>query len=663
MRILALLAIYLARPVISGATPAIIPLPQVMQVQAGTFTLCPSQLPAVGRAPASTKILVEPQLRHEGEYLASQLLRSTGFRFEVSTNISSTAQTTILLTGDTTVTNLGAEGYELTVDTNSVVIRGQAAGVFYGIQTLLQLLPPQIFSQRPVTNVAWTVPCVYIQDMPRFSWRGWMVDSARHFFTKDEIKHCLDAMAMQKLNMFHWHLDDDSGWRIEIKKWPLLTDVGAWRNGVDFGLNPRSSTAFNDQGKYGGFYTQVDIREIVSYATQRHITIVPEIEMPGHSLAALTAYPQFGCGCPTCQNGPYGNLDVVSTDARGVFCAARPETMSFLQDVLSEVMDLFPGPYIHIGGDEVTYNNWSKHQLDIDLGNSLGIGTTQRYQRYFAQRIADFVTGKGRTIIGWSEMMNGGVVTNAALMDWLTGTSSKATFAATNGAKVVMTPTSSCYINFLETSSSALWVGEPPWQSGSVSLATAYALNPVPATVPAAYTNNILGAQGNCWAEYIPSGLDMEFRAYPRLCALAEVNWTAPSLKNYTDFTNRLVLQEQRMDYAGYNYNPHADPPIIASWSSAPASYAAMDWDITSSIAPGDFVTSFKTLSGNSLTIQSVALLENGQQIDSQANSGTPTYIFHVPGVRRDAAYVLRATAQAASGTSTGVIYHPTKWN
>ena len=259
----------------------------------------------------------------------------------------------------------------------------------------------------------------------------------------------------------------------------------------------------------------------------------------------------------------YGNLDVVASNGSGVFCAARPETMSFLQDILSEVIDLFPGKYIHIGGDEVTYYNWNRHQLDIDLGNSKGTGTSQSYQRYFAQRIADFAATKGRTIIGWSEVMNGGFVTNAVMMDWLTGTSSRATYAATNGAKVVMTPTSNCYINYQETTGTK-WIAEPPWQSGSVALSTAYGLEPVPASLPAAYTNNILGAQGNCWAEYIPSQVDMEFRAYPRLCALAEVNWTAASLKNYTDFTNRLVVHEQRMDYAGYNYNPHANPPVIA---------------------------------------------------------------------------------------------------
>ena len=659
LRLLLLLPVVGTYSAMAASAPALIPLPQVVQAQPGTFTLCPSQPAIGGPAPSQTKIIVDPQLRHEGEYLASQLFRSTGFRFEVSTNSSLSAQTTILLTGNTALTNLGAEGYELTVDTNSVVVRGQAAGVFYGIQTLLQLFPPQIFSQRPITNVAWTAPCIYIQDTPRFSWRGWMVDSARHFFTKDEIKHDLDSMAMHKLNTFHWHLTDDTAWRIEIKKWPLLTEVGAWRKGVDFGLNSRSSTAFDDQGRYGGYYTQDDIREIVSYAAQRHITIVPEVEMPGHCLAAVAAYPQFGCGCATCSL-PGTNLDVIYSYI--VFCPARPETMSFLEDVLTEVMDLFPGPYIHVGGDEVPNYNWGHHQLDIDLATALGTSSTSsRYQWYFEQRIADFAATKGRTIIGWSEMMNGGFVTNAVLMDWLTGSSSKAGFAAQNGAKVVMTPTTKCYINYKETAGT-MWIGEPPWQSGSVSLSTAYSWDPINSST-IAYSNKVIGAQGNCWAEYIPSQLNMEFRAYPRLCALAEVNWTKPQVNmNFTDFTNRLVLHEQRMDYAGFNYNPYANPPVIASWSSAPLTYSPVDWDITGSITAGDFVTSFITTSGSSMSIQSVALLENGQQIDWQTNSGTPTYIFRIPGVRRDATYTLRGSVQATND-STGLIYHPTKWN
>ena len=402
-----------------AAPPALVPLPQLMQTNAGTFTVCPAQVIPGAPAPAPTRILVDGAARETGQYLATILLKSTGYRFQIATNAGASAvPQAILLTTNNSQASLGAEGYELTVATNSVVIRAPAStGLFYGVQTLLQLLPAEVYAPRPATGVPWTVPCVYIQDWPRFPWRGFMLDSVRHFFTKDEVKVLLDAMALHKLNIFHWHLDDDSGWRLEIQKWPLLTQVSAWRTDMMWDLNPRSSLCW-DGTNYGGFYTQAEAREIVEYAAQRHITVVPEIEMPGHSTAALKAYPQFGCGCPTCATN-LSSLDITNSNASGVFCAARPETMSFLQDILTEVMDVFPGPYIHIGGDEVNSSNWSKHSLDQALINSLGLSSMQQYQGYFTQQIANWIKSQGRTMIGWSEIMNGGNVTNAALMDWL----------------------------------------------------------------------------------------------------------------------------------------------------------------------------------------------------------------------------------------------------
>jgi hexosaminidase len=369
----------LAGPAFAAAPAiALVPLPQQMQVRTGLFTLCSSQ-PILGTpAFALTKILVDTNSQENGEYLAQLLLKSTGYKFQIVSNSGvSTVKRAILLTTANANATLGPEGYELTVAPDSVVIRGNAAaGVFYGIQSLLQLFPPQIFGQRPAQGVAWTAPCVYIQDWPRFSWRGWMLDPVRHFFTKDEVKQLLDGLALNKLNMFHMHLDDDSGWRIEILKYPLLTQSSAWRTNIMFGLNPRSSTAWNDIGLYGGYYSQQDIREIVAYASQRHITIVPEIEMPGHSTAALSAYPQFSCNgtnndCTNCLNVPY-SLSVTAYSG-GVFCIARPETTNFLHDVLTEVMGLFPGPYIHIGGDEVIFGNWNKHSLDQAMTNSMGL--------------------------------------------------------------------------------------------------------------------------------------------------------------------------------------------------------------------------------------------------------------------------------------------------
>ena len=651
-----------------------------MQLQGGTFTLCPPKLIPGAPLPAPTRILVDGASRETGEYLAVMLFKSTGYRFEIISNSGLVpVPGTILLTTNSATSSLGPEGYELTVATNYVLIRAPAsAGLFYGVQTLLQLLPPEILSPRPVVGVPWTAPCISIQDSPRFPWRGWMLDSVRHFFNKDEVKKFLDEMALHKLNRFHWHLDDDAGWRIEIMKWPLLTQVGAWRTNVNFGLNPRSSTAYDENGRYGGFYTQNDVREIVAYAAQRHITIIPEIEMPGHSTAAIKAYPQFACGCPTCANST-PSLDITNSNANGVFCAAKPETREFLHDVLNEVMDLFPGPYIHIGGDEVNFNNWQQHSQDVELMASLGITSMQKYQSYFTQQIADWIKSRGRTMIGWSEIMNGGLVTNSVLMDWKTGSSSRATQAATNGQYVVMTPTTYCYINEWETGtnsngSGVIWSNEPPAQSGFVPLNTTYSMEPIPAGLAATFTNYILGAQGNCWSEYIPSALNMEFRMFPRLCALAEVNWTPASLKNYTDFTNRLVVHKQRLKSMGVNYNPSATPPQLASWAAAQilTSYSTVSWNVTSSITnAGEVDLSFCWKTGaNGLDIAWAALLENGVEMDRDTHAGytgftpvRPIYVLRLPAYRPGATYTLQASVVGRGGTNSNGTIYLTNWD
>ena len=675
---------------ILSATPALVPLPQQMTLQPGTFTLCPPQ--AIRGAPtvAPTEILADDAARSTGEYLALTLFKSTGYRFEVATNSGAAGiPQTILLTTNGALASLGSEGYELTVETNLVVIRAPAsAGLFYGVQSLLQLLPPEIYSPLPVTTVSWTAPCVYIQDAPRFPWRGFMLDSVRHFWNVDEVKQLIDAMTIHKLNTMHWHLDDDSGWRIEIKKWPLLSQTGAWRSWTNsagtplWGLNPRSTTAWDDNGLYGGFYTQDQIREIVAYAAQRHITIVPEIEMPGHSTAALSAYPQFSCDggvgdCPSCANVPY-SLSVTSY-VGGVFCVARPGTMTFVQDVLTEVMALFPSQYIHIGGDEVNFGNWNKHSLDqaltnsLGLTNSTGITAMQKYQSWFTQQIANWIKSQGRTMMGWSEIMNGGTVTNASLMDWL---NTRATQAATNGEPVVMALSSTLYINKWETATNTsgggvVWSNEPPGQSGLCPLTNVYAFEPIPVGLPAAYTNMILGCEGPCWTEWIPSLKNMQFRMFPRLSAISEVDWTPAVLKNWTDFTNRLEFHKRRLESLGVNYNPYGAPPALGQWSPAQmsTSYTILDWPITSSVTnAGEISASFCWKSGaNGLDIAWAALLENGSEIDRDTHAGftgaspvQPVYVLRLPALRPGASYTLRASVASRGGTdSTGVIYRP----
>ena len=679
------LCILTARSFAAAPAPSIIPLPRQMQVNSGVFTLCPTLPNSTFGGQTTTKILVDAASQETGQYLAGVLFRATGFQFEVQTNAATSAvQGALLLTTSNALSNLGQEGYELTVNPDSVAIRAPGqAGMFYGVQSLLQLLPPQVFSQRPVTGVAWTAPCVYIQDQPRFVWRGFMMDSVRHFFTKDEVRAQLDTMAMHKLNMFHWHLDDDSGWRIEIKSWPLLTQTGAWRTNFMWDLNPRSSTQWRNDGLYGGYYTQDEIREIVAYAAQRHITIVPEIEMPGHSTALVSAYPELSCNgtnneCPVCFNVPH-SLSVTAYSG-GVFCAARTNlVMPFVQSVLTEVMSLFPSPYIHIGGDEVNFSNWKNHSLDRTFTNTLGIGNITNYQSHFTQQIANWIKRQGRQMIGWSEIMNGDVLTNAAVMDWQNGTLSKAVQTATNGEYVVMAPSAVMYINKWENAtngngSGVIWSNDAPAQQGYVPLTNVYNFEPIPAGLPAAYTNYILGAEGPCWSEWIPSRYNMEFKAYPRLSAIAELTWTPAYLKDFNSFSNRLTLHKQRLDWMGVNYNHTATPPQVASWTQAQisTSYQTLQWDITSSITnSGEIDLTFCWKTGaNGLDIAWAAVIENGIEIDRDTHAGftgaspvKPLYVLKVPIRNPSATYLLRASVAGRGGNiSNGIIYFP-NWN
>jgi hexosaminidase len=656
----------------SGATPAIIPLPQQMQTRPGAFTLCPAQPIPGPAAQAMTKILVDGASQHNGQYLAALLLKSTGYQFEVRTNAGlSAVKGAIVLTTVNALTNLGAEGYELTVAPDSVVIRAPAqAGVFYGVQSLLQLLPPQILAPRPVQSVQWTVPCVYIQDQPRFAWRGVMLDVVRHFFTKDEVKRVLDDMALHKLNTFHWHLVDDQGWRVEILKYPLLTQVGAWRNGIDFNMNSRASTAFNSSGNYGGYYTQDDIREVVAYAQQRFITIVPEVEMPGHSTAGVAAYPQYSCspGFPYSMDTIDYHYDVYSPGTAGTF--------QFLEDILTEVIGLFPGQYIHTGGDEVSSTIWKTNVADVAQMRALGINPSsssavQQYQSWFSGQIANFLQSKGRTLIGWTEIEYGGVLTNAAVMDWITGAGSEAVATASAKQYVVMSPNTNAYINYYETTNLAV---EPYFNSQSfLTTRTVYNFEPVPAGLAAQYTPYILGAQCNLWGEYVPSLLNVEFKLFPRMCALAETTWTQPSLKDYTNFTQRLVTHQKRLAQMGVNYD-HESIPQIGSWSPANITTygVTLTWDITSNIAAaGEIDVSFWYTSGaNGLNIASVTLLENGIPIDSDVHAGftgssqtIPVYVLHLPARKPGATYAIQASVAGRGGTaSSGNVYLP-NWN
>jgi len=516
--------------------PAIIPLPQKMELRAGVFRLAPD-----------TRIYVDSASRETEIFLTERLRKSTGYPLKTSTKFfSSTAiKGGILLTAKDADTNLGPEGYELAVAPDSIVIRAPTqAGLFYGVQTLLQLLPPEIFSTNLVTNADWQIPCVQIEDWPRFKWRGLMLDVSRHFFSKSEVETILDAMALHKLNMFHWHLTDDQGWRIEIKKYPKLTQIGAWRMGVGFKLDPKSTTKYDAAGRYGGFYTQDDIRQVVKYAAARHITVVPEIEMPGHSMAALAAYPEFS------SNGEATTIPVDDGGVlNGIYNPANAGTFKFLDDVLTEVFQLFPGKYVHIGGDEVPKDAWKNNSECQALMKQEGLKNQAELQSWFTRRIEKFVSAHGRTMIGWSEILQGGIAQNAVVMDWIGG----ATEAAKAGHDVVMSPSHYCYFDFYQTTS---FSNEPPAQNwaGPLPLNKVYSFEPVPVDLAPQLQPHILGAQGNLWTEKIPNLKHAEYMIFPRECALAEITWSSKSSRDWDDFMRRLQIHVQRLDALGINY-------------------------------------------------------------------------------------------------------------
>ena len=528
--------------------PAIIPLPQEMKVSPGNFVLR-----ADGRAPGrGTKILAAGGAEETGRYLAGELRRRTAVEYAVVSESKARTPGNIELKLEDANPGVGDEGYVLTVTPDAVTIRARdSAGLFYGVQSFLQLLPVIGESARQPASVM--IPCVQVEDQPRFRWRGMMLDVSRHFFTKEEVKRLLDEMAWHKLNVFHWHLVDDQGWRIEIKKYPRLTEVGAWRKAIGFGLEAGASTAYGPDGRYGGYYTQDDIREVVAYAQARHIEIVPEIEMPGHSSAALMAYPQFSC-----TGGPF-TADLPGGVFNGVYCAGNEESYTFVDDVLTEVFSLFPGPYIHIGGDEVSVDNWQKCPKCQALMHQEGLTKESELEGYFIRRVEKIVNAHHRRLVGWSEIRQGGLAPSATVMDWVGG----AVEAATSGHDVVMSPLADCYFDHYQSLDHSK---EPHAIGGYLPLHQVYEFEPVPANLPEAFQHHILGAQANVWTEYMPSFKHVEYMVFPRLCALAEVVWSPKAARNWDDFSRRVRIDCQRLDQLGTN---HRGLPVTMEESMA----------------------------------------------------------------------------------------------
>ncbi len=513
------------KDVMNSPDVPIIPNPKQVDAGIGVFSFTPS----------TAFHITSGALGGVTERFASELRRSTGLLLSVSET-----------EGDIEVSvtpELGPESYTLDIRVDAITIRGgDEAGVFYAFQSLRQLLPPEIEVASVVTNVPWEVPSVSIQDAPRFPYRGLHLDVGRHFFEVDFVKKYIDTMARYKYNRFHWHLTEDQGWRIEIKKYPLLTEIAAWRKETIVGKN--FDPYVGDGIPHGGFYTQDQIREVVQYAADRFVTVIPEIEMPGHSSAVLAAYPSLGC-----HPGPF-TVPTIWGVMDEILCPSE-ETFTFLEDVLTEVMALFPSQYIHIGADEVPKIRWENSALAQAVIKKEGLKDEQELQSWFIRRIETFLNQNGRSLIGWDEILEGGLAPNATVMSWR-GTVGGIE-AARAGHDVIMTPTKYAYFDFYQADPG----GEPlamNWAGFTIPLDTVYSFEPIPDELTLAESKHILGAQANVWTEYISTPEYVEYMVYPRALALSEVVWSARERKDLDSFYKRMIGNLPHLESLGVNY-------------------------------------------------------------------------------------------------------------
>lgn len=510
----------------------IIPRPQQVNVSNDApFTLSAKTVISLGTN--------SQNMKRNANMLASYIEQATGIRPAVGKSKNGTA---IVLTIDKTIAN--AEGYKLDADAKQIRIAGaSAAGVFYGIQTLRKSLP---LVNGKASKVS--IPAVHIADAPRFAYRGTHLDVSRHFVTADSVRQFIDMLALHNINRFHWHLTDDQGWRIEIKKYPLLTQIGSKRAQTVIGHN----SGKYDGKPYSGFYTQKLIRDIVKYAADRYITIVPEIDLPGHMQAALAAYPDMGC-----TGGPYEVWQKWGV-SDNVLCAGNDKTLTFIDNVLKEITQLFPSKYIHVGGDECPKTQWQKcpkcqaRIKALNLEAKDGHSAEERLQSYIITHASNYLKSLGRNTIGWDEILEGGLAEGATVMSWRGESGGIA--AAKQHHDVVMTPNNYLYFDYYQSLDKA---NEPLAIGGYLPLETVYSYEPMPKELTADEARHIIGVQANIWTEYMPTFKQMQYMALPRLAALSEVQWSQPALKDYNSFTNRLTEFTHMYDRLGYNYAKH----------------------------------------------------------------------------------------------------------
>jgi hexosaminidase len=523
--------VFISSAALSG--PAIIPRTLALETGGGEWTLSRNAVIAYADEAAQSSAAT----------VAAQLRLATGYELPL---VNAGKGDIVFVTQETE--SLGAEGYTLSIADHVRISSPTAAGLFYGGQSLRHALPPEIFSRTPV-DMEWTAPRLQVRDVPRFRWRGLMLDVSRHFMPKEDVMKFIDVMASLKFNTFHWHLTDDQGWRLEIRKYPKLTEVGAWREETVVGHMSdyrRKNLPYVFDGKrHGGFYTQDDIREVVAYAAERHITIIPEIDMPGHMQAAIAAYPELGC---TTNRLPVRTIWGVCPNI------LNPEesTVEFCKDVLTEVMELFPSEFIHVGGDEAKKDQWEASARIQQLREERGLKDMHEMQSWFIREIDDFLVSNGRRLVGWDEISAGGLAKNATVMWWRRNKGIPVTRKALeNGHDIVVATQSHLYFDYYQ---SADKTREPLAIGGHLPLERVYGFEPFFKELSAQEKKQVLGVQGQIWTEYIRDMKAVEYMAFPRACALAELAWLPAEEKDYSDFTRRLKTQQRRLDAAGINY-------------------------------------------------------------------------------------------------------------
>ena len=639
MKWFVLTALFLAP--LAVAEISVIPQPSSMKVGTGEFVIT-----------KDTTIRVANELAKPiGELLAKQLAPATGWALKVEVGEAADGAISIAATKATPLdeVNRKDETYTLSVTPKRITISAtMTAGAFYGTQTLRQLLPTKIFSPTKVADVKWTVPAVEISDSPRFGWRGIMLDSSRHFQNTDMIKRYIDHLATHKLNVFHWHLVDSHGWRIEIKKYPRLCTFGGFRKQPPI-------------GRHGGYYTQDEIREIVKYASDRFVTVVPEIEMPGHSRAATAAYPHLACQNNGKEVGyffgyPCPAKRFPKMEGSNEFCAGKESTFEFLENVLLETFELFPSKYIHVGGDEVNSSHWASCPDCLKRCEKLGL-KKGRLQSYFMQRMDTFVNKHGRKMIGWGEILSGGLASNAAVMSWR---STKAGIeSAKMGHEVVMTPQKPFYFDHGQGGK-----GQPKYWPGCETLEEVYRYDPIPAELTPKQAKFILGIQGNVWSAFIHTDEVVDCQTWPRAVALAETAWTAQTAKDWDAFQPRLKTHLLRLDELNISHFFPTQEPKGERFDWTPEDvtkeYAAKTWALKGELPAGEINVTFDyTGGGCGLDVKNVALT-NGKLKLTDAHEGftggrdkNNVWAVAIPKGAPKTGWVLSAETKGSGGTNS----------